>query len=151
MRRTKPTFYISLSLWICLVLYLLFPIIFNLTQGKSPDSNDKPLPFPTVFPYDTQTHWAYIFTYIFLSYAGYIAVSLFYAMDAILAYFISFVAGQFEILHADIARLIPECHAEWLRRYGAGATENGVKLNYLQEMYAKRLHSIAKRHKDIIA
>ncbi|XP_061401146.1 odorant receptor 13a-like, partial [Musca vetustissima] len=153
-RRTKPTLYISLFLWVCLVIYLSYPIIIYITKDHSVGSTTRNFPFPTVFPYDVEGYWNYIFTYAFLSYVGYIVVSLFYAIDALLAYFISFVAGQFEILHADIARLIPECHAEWLKRYGGcrggPSSENSMKLNCLQEMYTKRLHRIAARHKEII-
>ncbi|XP_037807476.1 odorant receptor 13a-like [Lucilia sericata] len=128
------------------------------------ESKDKRMPYSMIFPYDAQTGYIYFVTYIAAILAGYVVISHFYALDALLLMFVSYLSGQFEILHGEIVRLIPECHAEWLKRYGV---ESGVSiggnndvgydaqpdarmLKLLQDMYIKRLHELSARHNDLI-
>lgn len=149
-----------------LALYSAIPIYVFYSTHQSMESKDKGMPYSMIFPYDAQTGWKYFATYIAAIFAGYVVISHFYALDALLLLFISYLCGQFQILHGDIVRLIPECHAEWLKRYGvvSGVSIGGndvfnvgydaqpdVKsIKLLQDMYIKRLHEISARHNDLI-
>lgn len=120
-----------------------------------------------IFPYDAQTNpYVYFVTYVAAILAGYVVISHFYALDALLLMFVSYLSGQFEILHGDIVRLIPECHAEWLKRFGVDsgvsiggndavgvgydAQPDAKRIKLLQDMYTKRLHELSARHNDLI-
>ncbi|XP_061395443.1 odorant receptor 13a-like [Musca vetustissima] len=148
-RRTVPTFYLSIALWAVLVIYCALPIVMLITNGQTLNSRDKTLPYPMMFPYDPQKPLNYILTYIASFYTGAITVTLFYATDAILAIFISFLCGQFEILHGNIVRLIPDCHAECLNINGSSSSI-GNNLDFLHSLYVKRLHELSNTHAKLI-
>ncbi|KNC34511.1 putative odorant receptor 13a [Lucilia cuprina] len=164
-RIMRPVFVYFVLMFNVLILYSIIPIFVFFTTNQSLESKDKRMPYSMIFPYDAQTGYIYFVTYIAAILAGYVVISHFYALDALLLMFVSYLSGQFEILHGEIVRLIPECHAEWLKRYGVeigvsiggnndvgyDAQPDARMLKLLQDMYTKRLHELSARHNDLIS
>ncbi|KAM7361042.1 odorant receptor 13a-like [Cochliomyia hominivorax] len=166
-RVLRPVFVYFILMINVLALYSAIPIYVFFTTNQTMESKDKGMPYSMIFPYDAQTGWKYFVTYVAAIFAGYVVISHFYALDAVLIMFVSYLCGQFQILHGDIVRLIPECHAEWLKCYGVTtgvsiggndvfnvgyATQPDAKsIKLLQDMYTKRLQELSARHNELIS
>lgn len=166
----RPVFLIFVLMCNVWIIYCVLPVIYFFKTHQTLQSPDKHLPYSMVFPYNVQEDWKYLTTYVGAIITGYVTISHFYAFDALTFMFVSYLCGQFQILHSQILRLIPECHAEWLKRYGnnvrvAGvrtSTDTGLKgiayddnpkngrIKILQDMYTERLHDVAARHNELI-
>ncbi|XP_070137209.1 odorant receptor 13a [Drosophila bipectinata] len=138
-QKRMRTFIIMTALLSCLIiLYCAMPLIELLfTMGS--DSNIKPFPYKMVFPYDPYcSSMAYVFTYIFTSYAGICVVTTLFAEDSLFGFFITYTCCQFQLLHEKIIRLF--------------MTEKEFKDNDPKDgkIYCKRLKSIVKKHNKII-
>lgn len=166
----RPVFLIFVLMFNVLVIYCILPVIYFFQNNQTLQSPDKRLPYSMLFPYNVQDKWKYLATYIGAIITGYVTISHFYAFDALLFMFVTYLCGQFQILHSQILRLIPECHADWLKRYGSNISvgphrvssasgfncvayddnpDNG-SIKILQDMYTKRLHELAARHNELI-
>lgn len=143
-------------MFVVLTIYAAIPILVLYSTNQNLDSLDKRMPYPMNFPYNVQQALYYCLSYISSIHAGYVIISHFYAHDAILLMLVSYLCGQFEMLHGDIVRLIPECHAEWQQRYAVSnvnrdaVTFNIGRFKILQDMYSKRLHELSARHNILI-
>ncbi|XP_075161190.1 odorant receptor 13a-like [Haematobia irritans] len=146
-RRMKPIMYMGISIVLMTLAYLLTPVGFYISNGQTLQSPDKHLSYNMYLPYDVQKPTNFILTTMGTYVFGLTGATTIYAMDCLMSFFVSFLCGQFEILHGEIDRLIPECHTEWKSEI---TTTNGRELWQLHAKYENRLQELIVRHNDLI-
>ncbi|XP_059217519.1 odorant receptor 13a-like [Stomoxys calcitrans] len=148
--RMKPALYMGLCLFSMALAYLFIPIGFFISTGQTLESPDKRFAYLVSLPYDAQKPLNYILTSIGIFVFALMAATQSYARDAMLSFFVSFLCGQYEVLHGRIDRLIPECHAKWLRERVDRNATIGRNLKQLQDLYEERLQQLIIHHNHLI-
>uniref|UniRef100_A0A2Y9D4S5 Odorant receptor n=1 Tax=Stomoxys calcitrans TaxID=35570 RepID=A0A2Y9D4S5_STOCA len=149
--RMKPALYMGLCLFSMALAYLFIPIGFFISTGQTLESPDKRFAYLVSLPYDAQKPLNYILTSIGIFVFALMAATQSYAIDAMLSFFVSFLCGQYEVLHGRIDRLIPECHAKWLKERVDRNATIGRNLKLLQDLYEERLQQLIIHHNHLIS